>query len=249
MSPDSAGHVGLPDEVASAASQAAEELFRVLSPMMTTHPSPQASALWQVAKLLNAVSGRLELGSVPEAGRPRARWAEAATLGSAITRKALEIVAAGMTPEEAAEWLADADASDVYGTAASYGGVIELVPPDQMETGRTLTVTFDHRHVRSVTADRGPAPEPRPHTAAAVLRASHHLDQLAEVLGELVLEPWEDGIPLFGRATKDVTCEVCQRDVGADVARTIQVDKPWHHEVRVCSVTCARAAHAGEHNG
>jgi hypothetical protein len=66
---------------------------------------------------------------------------------------------------------------------------------------------------------------------------------------EAVLELEADGIPVCGRADKEIICEICQRAVGADLARTIEVTNPWHHQVKVCSVTCARAAHAGEHAG
>lgn len=84
-------------------------------------------------------------------------------------------------------------------------------------------------------------------TAATLLRTAHHLHHLGATLGELVLEPEADGIPLCGRPDEEVTCEICQRAVGADVARTIEVTTPWHHQVKVCSVTCSRAARAGEH--
>jgi hypothetical protein len=60
---------------------------------------------------------------------------------------------------------------------------------------RILTVGFDlMAHYTptqqvsplAVTADRGPAPESRPHTASTVLRAGWHLHQLAAVFGEVV---------------------------------------------------------------
>ncbi len=60
-------------------------------------------------------------------------------------------------------------------------------------------------------------------------------------------DTYVNGSPLCGREDKEVTCEVCGRDVGADDARVVQADRPWHHEIRVCSVPCARAASAGEH--
>jgi hypothetical protein len=34
----------------------------------------------------------------------------------------------------------------------------------------------------------------------------------------------------------------------ADIARVVQATRPWHHEIRVCSVPCARAASADEHH-
>ena len=75
MNPRPAGNAGLPGHVAAAARQAAGDLFRALRPAMTAaRPSPQVSALWQMAKMLSAVSGGLDFTSVPEAGRPRAQW-------------------------------------------------------------------------------------------------------------------------------------------------------------------------------
>jgi hypothetical protein len=65
----------------------------------------------------------------------------------------------------------------------------------------------------------------------------------------VVLEPEADGVPVCGRDSEEITCEMCQRTAGADVARTVEVAKPWPHNVKVCSVNCARAAHAGEHAG
>ncbi len=179
-------------------------------------------------------------------GRPRAGGAG---LASAITDKALAIIATGMTPPQAADWLLDNDASDVLDTATA--GMIDLIPPDYTETGRTLTATIraDQHRTLVVTADRGHAPQPRPHSAVTLLRTAHHLNQLAAVLGEVVLEPAADGIPVCGRHSEEITCEVCQAPVGADLARKVGVTRPWHHDVTVCSVTCARAAHAGENNG
>jgi hypothetical protein len=101
----------------------------------------------------------------------------------------------------------------------------------------------------SVAADGGPAPQLRPHSAATLLRTAHHLHRLAATLGEVVLEPEADGIPVCGRDNEEITCEICQRTVGASLARTVEVTKPWPHNVKVCSVTCARAAHAGEYAG
>jgi hypothetical protein len=242
---------GLPGHVAAAARQAAEDLYQALRPAMATaRPSPQVSALWQIVKMLNAVSGGLDLGSVPEAGRPRARWEETAYLASNIADKALTITADGMTPQQAAGYLLN-NTSDVQDTAAASGGVIELTPPDYPDTSRTLSVTIggDTLRTLSVTADRGPAPQPRPHTAATLLRLAHHLHRVGAVLSDLVLEPEADGIPICGRSDKQITCEICQRTVGADIARTIEIAKPWLRTVKVCSVTCARAAHAGEHSG
>ena len=252
MNQHPAGNADLPDNVASAGRQAAEDLFQALRPAMTTAcPSPQVSALWQMAKLLSAVSGGLDFGSVPEVERTRAQWEEAAGLASGIADKALTVIAAGMTPQQAADWRFNIDTSDVLDIAAAFGGVIELIPPDYMDTDQTLTVTIrsDKHRALSVTADRGPAPQPRPHTAATLLRTAHHLHRLAAVLGEVVLEPEADGIPLCGRPGDEITCEICQRAAGADIARTVEVTRPWHRTVTVCSVTCARAAHAGEHAG
>ncbi len=153
------------------------------------------------------------------------------------------------TPSQGRSKAADylSNTSDMQDIGAAYGGVIELTPPDYPDTSRTLAVTIRGDMLRSlsVTADRGPAPQPRPHTAATLLRTAHHLHRLAAVLGEVVLEPQADGIPLCGRPSDEITCEICQRTVGADIARTAEVTRPWHRTVTVCSVTCARAAHAG----
>jgi hypothetical protein len=84
--------------------------------------------------------------------------------------------------------------------------------------------------------------------AATLLRtAAHHLHQLGQVLGEAVLEPIPYGIPMCGRPDKEVTCQICQRGVGADVARTIEVFKTGQRTLTVRSTTCARAADAGEY--
>jgi hypothetical protein len=247
---------GLPGSVAAAARKAADDLYQALRPAMTTdRPSREVSALWWIVKMLNAVSGGLDFSSVPEAGRHRAQWAEAAGLASGITATALEIVATGMAPEQAADWLTETDGSDVQQKATAYSGVLEMIPPDHEDTTRTLTVTFDllsrylpEQRVQSpaVTADRGPAPEPRPHTASTVLRAGRALSELAAVLGELVLEPAADGIPLCGWGSKEITCEVCQRTVSADIARRVETG-PYGRTADVCSALCARAASAGEH--
>jgi hypothetical protein len=251
MNSHPADGTGLPGHVAAAALQAAEDLYQALRPAMATaRPSSQVSALWQIVKMLNAVSGGLDLGSVPEAGRPRARWEEAAYLASNIADTALTITAGEMTPQQAAGYLLN-NTSEVQDTAAASGGVIELTPPDYPDTSRTLAVTIrgDMLLTLSVTADRGPAPQPRPHSAATLLRLAHHLQRTAAVLSEVVLEPEADGVPVCGRGDEEITCEICQRTVGADIARTIEIARPWLRTVKVCSVTCARAAHAGEHTG
>ncbi|MGH3190681.1 MAG: hypothetical protein ACRDOL_26155, partial [Streptosporangiaceae bacterium] len=135
---------------------------------------------------------------------------------------ALNGIAAGKTAEQAADWIAEHNygESEAWQTATAYSGTLEMIPPDHGDTARILTVAFDvmarctpaqHVPALSVTVDRGPSPEPRPHTATTVLRAGWHLAQLAAVLGEIVIEPAADGIPLCGREDREVTCEVCGR--------------------------------------
>jgi hypothetical protein len=170
---------------------------------------------------------------------------------------ALNGIAAGKTPEQAADWVAEHNygESEAWQKATAYSGTLEMVPPDHGDTARILAVAFDlMAHYTpaqqvlplSVTADRGPAPEPRPPTASTVLRAGWHLAQLAAVLGEIVIEPAVDGIPLCGREDREVTCEVCGRDVSAAIARRVQTG-PYGSTADVCSTPCARAASAGEH--
>lgn len=250
MNQHPAGPAALPADIAATTRDAAEALFQALRPAMAVaRPDPQATALWLTAKMLSAVSGGLDFASVPEADQTRAQWEEAAGLAATITDHALTVAGTGMTAEQAGQRLLDADGSDILDTAGAYAGVINLTPPDAQETGRTLTVTVhdDEQRTLSVTASRGPAPTPRPHTAATLLRTAHHLHQIGATLGELVLEPAADGLPLCGTSIYEVTCEICGRAAGGDVARTVQAFTPWPRQVKVCSVTCARAAHAGEH--
>lgn len=42
-----------------------------------------------------------------------------------------------MTPQQAADWLLHTDTSDALDTAAAFDGVIELTPPDYLDTERT----------------------------------------------------------------------------------------------------------------
>lgn len=257
-----ANPLGLPASTASAVHKITGDLFRALDgPMTADYPGelPAVRALWWITKMLNAITGSYDsFGDIPAADLPRAQWEEVLANAGDVAAIALNGIAAGKTPEEAADWIADHNysESEAWHKATAYSGTLEMVPPD--DTARILTVAFDlmahytptqRVSALAVTADRGPAPEPRPHTASTVLRAGWHLAQLAAVLGEIAIEPAADGIPLCGPESKDVTCEVCGRDVGADVARVVQADQPWHHEIRVCSVPCARAASAGEHNG
>lgn len=208
--------------------------------MAVERSAPQITALWQMVKMLNAVSGGLDFTSVPEADRPRAQWDEVTALAAGIVDEALAIVGDGMSTEQASVRLMETDVSDVLGNAAAYAGAIELTPPDSQETDRTLTVTVtvagDPHRTLSVTADRGPAPTPRPHTAATLLRTAHHLQQLGATLGELVIEPAADGVPMCRPDTVQVLCEICETTVGGDVARTVDVGQPWPRAVKVCSV-------------
>lgn len=90
-----------------------------------------------------------------------------------------------------------------------------------------------------VTAGRGDPP--RPCCAPAGTFATS-----PKWLGEVVLEPAADGLPAFGSPGRKVTCEVCGRDVPASDDRTVEVTRPYPRKATVCSVTCARAASAGE---
>jgi hypothetical protein len=81
-----------------------------------------------------------------------------------------------------------------------------------------------------------------------LLQTTHHLHRLAAILGRVVLEPWQDGVPLCGRADREVTCQVCGTTVGGDVARRVDAaPAPYYPHADVCSVTCVRAASADEH--
>ena len=243
--------MALPQRVTSAAHDAAERLFAALGPDMGTDPRPQIEALWFAAKLLAAAAGDLDSGDKPAAEQRRERWEEVAADAAIVVDKALTAAIDGLSLEQASERLIDHDSieQDVADVARAYAGVVELTPPDFMDTERTLTVTINadlHRSVL-VTADRGAAPQPRKHTAATLFKVSHHLHQLGKALGEVVLEPGPYGIPMCGPASQEVTCEICGRVVGADVARTLQVGTTVSRQVKICSTTCARAADAGEH--
>jgi hypothetical protein len=253
------GDSGLPPGVAAAARKAAQDLYRALDPYMTASGTParEVTALWQTAKMLSAVSGGLDMGAdVPAGGLHRARWEEAASNAEDITAAALTVVADGMTPVQAAAYLAENDSGEVWWQATSYAGTLEVVPPDQGDTMRVLTVGADlqtrwskadgdHLPPLTVTASRGPAPEPRPHTASTVLRAGHALATAAAVLGELVLEKPADGIPYFIGPRQEITCEVCGAPATHETYRRVEVGTSGRH-ADVCSVPCARAAHAGE---
>jgi hypothetical protein len=259
-----ASPLGLPASTAAAVRKITDDLFQALhDPMIADYPGelPAVRALWWITKMLNAITGSYDsFGDIPAADLPPAQWEEVLANAGDVAAVALNGIAADKTPQQAADWVAGHNygESEAWLRATAYSCTVEMIPPDHGDTARILTVAFDlmahytpsqHVPALSVMTDRGPAPEPRPHTASTVLRGGWHLAQLAAVLGEIVIEPAADGIPLCGREDREVTCEVCGRVVGADVARAVQATQPWHHEVRVCSVTCARAASAGEQNG
>jgi hypothetical protein len=252
--------LGLPASTAEAVRKLTDDLFKALhDPMIADYPGelPAVRTLWSLTKMLNAITGSYDSwADVPEADLPRQQWEEVLACAEDVTTRALNGIAAGKTAEQAADWVADHNYSEgeAWQKATAYSGTLEMVPPD--DTDRILTVAFDlmahyvpEQQVAplTVTADRGLAPQPRPHTASTVLRAGWHVHQLAAVLGEITLEAAADGIPLCGREDRLITCEVCGRDAGADVARVVDVDRPWNRKVEVCSVACARAAYAGEH--
>lgn len=237
---------GLPEPAAEASREAAGILFRALDPAMTaSEPSPEVTALWLTAKLLSALGGTMDFNSYPEAKRSRAQWHEAAQNAADIADTALSVVAAGMSPGQAADWIAE-DAIEPF-TPVAGTGTLDVIPYDYDQTMRTLTVVINGDGTLAVTADRGPAPEPRPQTASARIRTSHHLNRLAAVLGESVIELPEDGLPLCGFGGREVTCEVCETVADGDIARVVDEGPPSYRRVRVCSIPCARAASAGEH--
>lgn len=251
MTQEPTGPAGLPQPVLAAAHQAAELLYAALGAHMSEHSRPEIAALWRTAKLLSAAAGDLDTPGLPTDEQRRQRWEEVAANAAYVADQALIVVGDGLDLAQAQGRLLDADVreQDVADCARAYGGVIELTPPDFEHTERTPTVAISsgrHRTL-SVTADRGEIPQPREHTAATLLRTAHHLHQLGQALGEAVLEPIPYGIPMCGRPDHQVTCQICQRTVGADIARTIDVYKPSQRTLTVCSTTCARAADAGEY--
>lgn len=183
----------LSEPVAEAARQAAGILFRALSLARVRDPeSPSLSALWDVTKILNALSGSLDgFRDVPQAELPQAQWYEALLQAEGLANRALTRIAAGLTPEQAARWLEEKDAVGTGMDTLGTGGTIELAG--------------------------------------------------------LVLEPAEDGTPLCGWGG-DITCEVCGRAAGTEISRRVETG-PYGRTADVCSVPCARAAYAGEHNG
>ena len=96
----------------------------------------------RMVKMLNAVSGGLDFSFVPEAERTWAQWEEAAGLASAIADQALAVIAAGMTPQQAADWLLHTDTSHVLGHGGSLRRCHRTDPPDYLDTERPLTVTI-----------------------------------------------------------------------------------------------------------
>lgn len=256
-----ANPLGLPASTADAVRKITDDLFRALhDPMIADYPGelPAVRALWWITKMLNAITGSYDsFGDVPAADLPRAQWEEVLANAGDVAAIALNGLAAGKTPEQAADWISERNysESEAWQKATAYSGTLEIIPPDHGDTARILAVAFDlmthytpaqHVPTLSVSADRGPAPEPRPHTASTVLRAGWHLHQLAAILGEIVIEPAADGIPLCGREDREVTCEVCGRDVSASIARRVETG-PYGRTTDVCSIPCARAASAGEH--
>lgn len=238
----------LPGPAAEASRKAADILFEALhAPMTAGEPSRAVLALWAAAKLLSALGGSMDITVPSEHERSRAQWHEAALDAADIADTALAIVADGMSPDEAARWYAESIVAEPYGPPTAGSGTIDMVPSDYDSTMRTLKVTFRGDGTLAVTADRGPAPEPRPQSASARIRGGHYLDRLAAVLGEAVIELPEDGIPLCGFGDREVTCEVCETVADGDTARVIEEGPPSYRRVRVCSVNCARAASAGEH--
>lgn len=242
----------LPPEVAAAAKLAADTLFNGLHEHVArdSNPPREIRMLWQTAKFLNFASGQDGTGnSVPEARRHYCQWSGIAEEAADVVSDALAIAAAGMTAADAAKEVEEADILAVDEPAAwATTATVELVPPDYDDTMRTLKVDISGSPDRalSVTSDRGPAPVPRPWAPAALLQAAHHLRCLAALLGGTVLEPWEDGVPACGDPDRQYDCAVCTRTVGGDVARIVQAGPPDYRKVTVCSVQCARAAHAGE---
>ena len=94
----------LPDEVAAAARQAADILFAALSPARARDPeSPGLSALWDITKMLNALSGGLDgFRDVPDDGPHRSQWYETLLQAEGIANRALTQIAADLTPGQAA---------------------------------------------------------------------------------------------------------------------------------------------------
>jgi hypothetical protein len=183
---------GLPADVVVAVRQLADQLHNALhAEMLHADPAPEVALLWQAAKLINGAAGGLDFGEPTDASdRHFVQWYDVADMASDIANAALGIAAAGMSTAEAVRRVesADVDAVDGFDSAAAFAATVEVTPPNYDDIPRTLTVSIagDPGRTLSVTAERGPAPQPRPYTAATLLRVAHHLHRLGAVLGDVV---------------------------------------------------------------
>lgn len=226
----------------------AEALFAAIGPTMGGEaPDPAAGLLWQATKLIDfAAQAASGVG-----GDDAPDWLDVADEAAAVGEQALRLAGASMSVEQAAREIENREFSEMElgDRALAIAATASIMPPDAPHTSRTLTVAVSGEPTKAVTvrADRGPDPQPQPHTAVSLLRVGYALARLGEALGPLAVEPNRDGFPMCGPASRHVECEVCQTRIGADVARQVYDRTDFYRLTTVCSVTCARAASAGEH--
>lgn len=225
----------------------AEALFTTIRPSMGGEGSPEASLLWQVAKMLDFAT-QAAAGGVVEDGPG---WLDVADEAALVGEQALRLAGAGMSVEEASRAIDERELTDIElgDRTVVLDVTAALTPPDSAHSGRTLTTSVAGDGARTVTvrANRGPDPVPQAYTAVTMLRVGYAMARLGEALGPLAVEPHQDGFPLCGPADRQVDCAVCGVSVGADVARQVFDPTDAARLITVCSVTCARAASAGEH--
>ncbi len=243
----------LPGPVLDAVRAASETLAAALRPHMNaTNPSPDIDFLWQTSKLLLGLGGGWS-ATPDEHDKGFADWYEVAGISLSNARRALAIAAEGLTMEQATKRVEDADVlayESAFDEAAAYGATVDVQLPDHEESSRTITVTIDPGTSRalSTSSNIGAAPVPRPHTPATLLQTATLVRELGDLLGSIVREPYADGFPAWISPHRETPCAVCETTLAPESARKVYVGPYWSNTVEVCSVICARAAHAGEHS-
>ncbi|MEV0453830.1 hypothetical protein [Catellatospora methionotrophica] len=224
--------------------------------MVDPHPSPDIVVVAQLARLMRGLGGggwpvnRAWKALIDEETPGYFDWFEAAGVSMSNALTALEIAAQGLSIEQAKMRVSVDDrigGGYVRGDDLVRDATVAVELHDSPRDRRLITVAIEGRRTWEMAAFNAGevAPTLRRHDPTTLLQTEVLVRHLGALLAKMLRESEADGVDVHIALHQEARCAVCQTSMRYR-ARRVYIGPHYDRAVEVCSVTCARTAHAGE---